>query len=100
MPSFLFVSTATVFVLRVAKPVFIDMRPDTLNIDKTKIEQAITKHTKAIVPIHYAEIACDMNTILSIAKRHGLFVIEDAAQWLMVDYQGKALGSIRNMEAN
>lgn len=100
MSSFLFVSTATAFVLRVAKPVFIDIRPDTLNIEKTKIEHAITKHTKAIVPIHYAEIACDMNTILSISKRYALFVIEDGAQGLMVDYQGKALGSIRNMGAN
>ena len=80
MPSFTFVSTADAFVLRGAKPIFVDIRPDTMNIDETKIEEAITERTKAIVPVHYAGVACEMDTIMDIAARHHLMVIEDAAQ--------------------
>ena len=94
MPSFTFVSTADAFVLRGAKIVFVDIRPDTMNIDETKIEAAITDKTKAIVPVHYAGVACEMDTIMDIAKRHNLRVIEDAAQGVMSIYKGKALGSI------
>ncbi len=93
MPSFTFVSTADAFVLRGAVPVFVDIRPDTMNIDETKIEAAITDKTKAIVPVHYAGVACEMDTIMDIAKRHNLFVIEDAAQGVMSTYKGKALGT-------
>ena len=94
MPSYTFVSTADAFVLRGAKVVFVDIRPDTMNIDETKIEAAITEKTKAIVPVHYAGVACEMDTILDIAKRHNLIVIEDAAQGVMAKYKGKALGTI------
>ncbi len=94
MPSYTFVSTADAFVLRGAKVVFVDIRPDTMNIDETKIEAAITEKTKAIVPVHYAGVACEMDTILDIAKRHNLLVIEDAAQGVMSKYKGKALGTI------
>ena len=94
MPSYTFVSTADAFVLRGAKAVFVDIRPDTMNIDETKIENAITDKTKAIVPVHYAGVSCEMDTIMDIAKRHNLFVIEDAAQGIMSKYKGKALGSI------
>lgn len=94
MPSFTFVSTANAFVLRGAKIVFVDIRPDTLNIDETKIEQAITPKTRAIVPVHYAGVACEMDTIMDIASRHNLFVVEDAAQGMMSAYKGKALGTI------
>ncbi len=94
MPSFTFVSTADAFVLRGGTPVFVDIRPDTMNIDETRIEDAITEHTKAIVPVHYAGIACEMDTIMDIAKRHGLKVIEDAAQGIMADYKGKPLGAM------
>ncbi len=94
MPSYTFVSTANAFVLRGAKIVFIDIRPDTMNIDETKIEQAITDKTKAIVPVHYAGVACEMDTIMDIATRHNLFVVEDAAQGMMSSYKGKALGTI------
>ncbi len=94
MPSYTFVSTADAFVLRGAKVVFVDIRPDTMNIDETKIEAAITEKTKAIVPVHYAGVACEMDTILDIAKRHNLLVIEDAAQGVMAKYKGKALGTI------
>lgn len=94
MPSFTFVSTANAFVLRGAKIVFVDIRPDTLNIDETKIEQAITPKTRAIVPVHYAGVACEMDTIMDIASRHNLFVVEDAAQGMMSTYKGKALGTI------
>jgi len=94
MPSYTFVSTANAFALRGAKIVFVDIRPDTLNLDETKIEQAITKDTKAIVPVHYAGVACEMDTIMSIAAKHDLVVIEDAAQGMMSTYKGKALGSI------
>lgn len=94
MPSYTFVSTADAFVLRGAKPVFVDIRPDTMNIDETKIEAAITDRTRAIVPMHYAGVACEMDTIMDIANRHHLFVIEDAAQGIMASYKGKALGAI------
>lgn len=94
MPSYTFVSTADAFVLRGAKAVFVDIRPDTLNIDETLIEQAITERTKAIVPVHYAGVGCEMDTIMEIAKKHHLAVIEDAAQGVMSTYKGKPLGSI------
>ena len=94
LPSFTFVSTANAFVLRGATLVFVDIRPDTQNIDETLIEDAITDKTKAIVPVHYAGVGCEMDTILDIAKRHNLIVVEDAAQGVMSTYKGKALGSI------
>lgn len=94
MPSYTFVSTADAFALRGAKIVFVDIRPDTMNIDETLIEGAITDKTKAIVPVHYAGVACEMDTIMDIAKRHNLKVVEDAAQGVMSEYKGKALGSI------
>ena len=94
MPSYTFVSTANAFVLRGAKIVFVDIRPDTMNIDETLIEEAITDKTKAIVPVHYAGVACEMDAICEIAKRHHLLVIEDAAQGVMSWYKGRSLGSI------
>lgn len=94
MPSYTFVSTADAFVLRGAKAVFVDIRPDTMNIDERLIEDAITEKTKAIVPVHYAGVACKMDKIMEIAKNHNLLVIEDAAQGVMSTYKGKALGSI------
>ena len=94
MPSFTFVSTANAFVLRGAKVVFVDIRPDTMNIDENLIEAAITPRTRAIVPVHYAGVGCEMDTIMDIAKRHNLLVIEDAAQGVMSTYKGKYLGSI------
>ena len=94
MPSYTFVSTANAFVLRGAKIVFVDIRPDTMNIDETLIEAAITPKTKAIVPVHYAGVGCEMDTIMDIAKRHNLFVVEDAAQGMMATYKGKPLGTI------
>ncbi|MBO5372860.1 MAG: dTDP-4-amino-4,6-dideoxygalactose transaminase [Lachnospiraceae bacterium] len=94
MPSYTFVSTADAFVLRGAKAVFVDIRPDTMNIDEKLIEDAITKKTKAIVPVHYAGVACEMDTIMDIAKHHNLYVIEDAAQGVMSTYKGQALGTI------
>lgn len=94
MPSYTFVSTANAFVLRGAKIVFVDIRPDTMNMDETKIEQAITDKTKVIVPVHYAGVACEMDTIMEIANRHNLFVVEDAAQGMMSSYKGKPLGTI------
>lgn len=97
MPSYTFVSTANAFVLRGAKIVFVDIRPDTMNIDETKIEAAITDKTKAIVPVHYAGVACEMDTIMDIAQRHNLCVIEDAAQGVMSTYKGKALGTIGHL---
>ncbi|OLQ86144.1 dTDP-4-amino-4,6-dideoxygalactose transaminase [Vibrio panuliri] len=97
MPSYTFVSTANAFVLRGAKIVFVDIRPDTMNIDETLIEAAITPKTKAIVPVHYAGVACEMDTIMDIAERHNLFVIEDAAQCMMADYKGRALGTIGHL---
>ena len=99
MPSFTFVSTADAFVLRGAVPVFVDIRPDTMNIDEKKIEAAITEKTVGIVPVHYAGVACEMDTIMDIAKRHNLWVIEDAAQGIMSTYKGKALGTIGNFGA-
>ena len=97
MPSYTFVSTANAFVLRGAKIVFVDIRPDTMNIDESKIETAITDKTKAIVPVHYAGVACEMDTIMDIAQRHNLYVIEDAAQGVMSTYKGKALGTIGHL---
>ena len=94
MPSYTFVSTADAFVMRGAKAVFVDVRPDTMNIDETLIEDAITDRTKAIVPVHYAGVSCEMDTIMDIANRHGLAVVEDAAQGVMSTYKGKALGTI------
>ena len=93
MPSYTFVSTADAFVLRRATPVFVDIRPDTMNIDETLIEDAITSKTKAIVPVHYAGVGCEMDTIMDIARRHNLTVIEDAAQAIASTYKGKALGT-------
>lgn len=94
MPSYTFVSTADAFVLRGAKAVFVDIRPDTMNIDETLIEDAITEKTRAIVPVHYAGVSCEMDTICEIAKRHNLYVIEDAAQGVMATYKGRPLGTI------
>jgi len=94
LPSYTFVSTANAFVLRGAVPVFVDIRSDTLNIDETLIEAAITPRTRAIVPVHYAGVACEMDTIMAIAERHDLLVIEDAAQALLSTYKGRALGTI------
>jgi len=99
MPSYTFVSTANAFVLRGGVPVFVDIRTDTLNIDETQIEAAITPRTRAIVPVHYAGVACEMDTIMEIAKRHNLLVIEDAAQGVMASYKGRALGSIGHLGA-
>ena len=94
LPSFTFSSTANAFVLAGAKLVFVDIRPDTMNIDERKIEAAITDKTKVIAPVHYAGVACEMDTIMEIAKRHNLKVVEDAAQGVMSTYNGKALGTI------
>jgi dTDP-4-amino-4,6-dideoxygalactose transaminase len=94
MPSYTFVSTANAFVLRGGVPVFVDIRSDTFNIDETLIESAITLKTRAIVPVHYAGVACEMDTILDIAKRHDLKVVEDAAQGIMSTYKGRPLGSM------
>lgn len=94
MPSYTFVSTADAFVLRGAKIVFVDIRPDTMNIDENLIEQAITDRTKVIVPVHYAGVACEMDTIMEIARKHNLKVVEDAAQGVDAYYKGKALGTI------
>lgn len=94
MPSYTFVSTANAFVLRGGVPVFVDIREDTLNLDEKLVEAAITPRTRAIVPVHYAGVACEMDTILDIAKRHQLHVVEDAAQGVMATYKGRALGSL------
>lgn len=99
MPSYTFVSTADAFVLRGAKIVFVDIRPDTMNIDEKLIEEAVTERTKAIVPVHYAGVACEMDTIMDIARRHSLIVIEDAAQGIYASYKGKALGTIGDFGA-
>jgi dTDP-4-amino-4,6-dideoxygalactose transaminase len=99
VPSYTFVSSANPFVLRGAKIVFVDIRPDTMNIDESKIEAAITSKTKVIVPVHYAGIACEMDTIMSLAEKYNLFVIEDAAQGVMSEYKGKALGTIGHFGA-
>lgn len=93
-PSFTFVSTVNAFVLRGAKIVFVDIRPDTMNIDENLIEDAITEKTKAIVPVHYAGVSCEMDKIIDVAKKYNLYVIEDAAQGVMSTYEGKALGTI------
>jgi dTDP-4-amino-4,6-dideoxygalactose transaminase len=99
MPSFTFVSTANAFVLRGGVPVFVDIRGDTLNLDERLIEAAITPRTRAIVPVHYAGVACEMDTIMAIARRHGLKVVEDAAQGVMSSYKGRELGSIGDLGA-
>ena len=97
MPSYTFVSTANAFVLRGGVPVFVDIREDTLNLDERLIEAAITNRTRAIVPVHYAGVACEMDTILDIARRYDLRVVEDAAQGVMASYKGRALGSIGDL---
>lgn len=97
IPSYTFVSTANAFVLRGGVPVFVDVRPDTLNLDETKVEEAITPRTKAIVPVHYAGVGCEMDAIMAIAARHNLLVIEDAAQAIMSTYKGRPLGSIGHL---
>ena len=99
MPSYTFVSTANAFVLQGGVPVFVDIREDTLNIDERLIEAAITTRTKAIVPVHYAGVACEMDAIIAIAKRHGLAVVEDAAQGVMASYKNKVLGAIGDLGA-
>ena len=99
MPSFTFVSTANAFVLRGARPVFVDIHPDTLNIDESLIEAAITDRTRAIVPVQYGGVACDMDAIMDIARRHKLFVVEDAAQGFLARYRDRPLGSIGHMAA-
>ena len=99
MPSYTFVSTANAFVLRGAVPVFVDVRPDTLNLDEKRIEDAITDKTRAIVPVHYAGVGCEMDAIMAIAARHKLLVIEDAAQAVMSSYKGRPLGAIGDMGA-
>lgn len=97
LPSFTFVSTANAFVLRGATPVFVDIRPDTLNLDERLLEEAVTPRTRAIVPVHYAGVSCDMDAINAVAARHGLRVIEDAAQALGSSYRGRALGTIGDL---
>lgn len=97
MPSFTFVSTANAFALRGAKIVFVDIRPDTMNMDEKLIEEAITERTKVIVPVHYAGVACEMDSIMRVASKYNLLVIEDAAQGVMSTYNGKALGTIGHM---
>ena len=99
MPSFTFVSTANAFVLRGAVPVFVDVRPDTFNIDESRIAAAITQRTRAIVVVHYAGVSCEMDTIMAVARAHGLLVIEDAAQGVMATYKGRPLGSIGHLAA-
>lgn len=99
MPSFTFVSTANAFVLRGGVPVFVDIREDTLNLDERLVEAAITPRTKAICPVHYAGVACEMDTLMDIARRHGLKVVEDAAQGVMARYKGRALGGIGDLGA-
>ena len=94
LPSYTFVSTANAFVLRGAVPVFVDIRPDTMNIDETKIEEAVTPRTRAIAVVHYAGVACEMDTIMEIAARHHLAVVEDAAQAILCTYKGRPLGAI------
>ena len=99
MPSFTFVSTANAFVLRGAIPVFVDIREDTLNLDERLVESAITRRTRAIVPVHYAGVACEMDTIMAIARARGLSVVEDAAQGMTASYKGRPLGSIGDLGA-
>lgn len=99
MPSYTFVSTANAFVLRGAKIVFVDIRPDTMNIDERLIEAAITARTKAVVPVHYAGVACEMDVIMALASKYNLYVIEDAAQGMMSSYKGRPLGTIGHFGA-
>ena len=99
VPSYTFVSTANAFVLRGATIVFVDIRPDTMNMDEKLIEAAITPKTKAIVPVHYAGVGCEMDVIMDVANRHGVFVVEDAAQGMMSSYKGKPLGTIGHIGA-
>ncbi len=99
MPSYTFSSTANAFALRGAKIVFVDIREDTMNMDESLLEEAITENTKAIVPVHYAGISCEMDAMMKVADKHGIFVIEDAAQGMMASYKGKALGAIGHMGA-
>lgn len=99
MPSYTFVSTANAFVLRGGVPVFVDIREDTLNLDERQIEAAITPRTRAIVPVHYAGVSCEMDTIIEVARRHGLKVVEDAAQGVCSTYKGRALGSLGDLGA-
>jgi dTDP-4-amino-4,6-dideoxygalactose transaminase len=99
MPSYTFVSTANAFALRGARIVFVDIRPDTMNIDEARIEAAITPQTKAIVPVHYAGVGCEMDEIMLLAEKYGLFVIEDAAQGMMSRYKGRQLGTIGHLGA-
>src|SRR5258708_4332545 len=98
LPSYTFVSTANAFVLRGAIPVFVDIREDTLNLDERLIEDAITPRTRAIVPVHYAGVSCDMDSINAIARRHNLRVVEDAAQGVMASYKGRALGALGDLD--
>lgn len=97
MPSYTFVSTANAFALRGAKIIFVDIRPDAMNMDERLIEAAVTRKTKAIVPVHYAGVACEMDAILDVARRHNLLVVEDAAQGVMSTYHGKALGTLGDL---
>lgn len=99
MPSYTFVSTANAFVLRGAVPTFVDIRPDTVNLNEKLIEEAITPKTKAIVPVHYAGVGCEMDTILAIAQKHNLMVVEDAAQAFAATYKGKQLGTLGSLGA-
>jgi dTDP-4-amino-4,6-dideoxygalactose transaminase len=99
LPSYTFVSTANAFVLRGAVPVFVDIREDTLNLDERLIEAAITPRTRAIIPVHYAGVSCEMDSILAIARRHDLRIVEDAAQGIMAGYKGRALGAIGDLGA-
>lgn len=97
MPSYTFASTANAFALRGAVPVFVDVRPDTMNLDETLLEQAITPRTKVIVPVHYAGVSCEMDTILAISRQYGIRVVEDAAQGIMANYKGRPLGSLGDL---
>ena len=97
MPSFTFVSTANAFVLRGAVPVFVDIRPDTLNLDEKRVAQAVTSRTRAIVPVHYAGVACEMDTLMALAREHNLVVVEDAAQGVLSEYKGAKLGAIGHL---
>src|SRR3984893_8280154 len=99
LPSYTFVSTANAFVLRGAVPGFVDIREDTLNLDERLIEAAVTPRTRAIVPVHYAGVSCEMDSIVAIARRHNLRIVEDAAQGIMIAFQGRALGAISDLGA-
>ena len=99
MPSYTFVSTANAFVLHGATPVFVDIRPDTLNIDERLLSEALTERTRAICVVHYAGVSAEMDTIMAFAKRHGLLVVEDAAQGILASYKGQPLGTIGDLGA-